>query len=141
MKNKFFWLVLLVLVCIILYLISIPKKTEKVELVRLDTVTIVRPTERIVVRKLKPKIVYLRDTIIQTQPFIASFDTIIKKDTIYLTYNFPTNEMNLDIKKGSDTFRIPQMVVTKVKPEKSVFEQTLPLFIGFTAGFLLSKIK
>jgi hypothetical protein len=47
------------------------KQTERVEIVKFDTIEVIKPIERIVVRKGKPKIKYIYDTIIVSQPFVA----------------------------------------------------------------------
>lgn len=66
-----------------------------------DTIT-VQPAP-IVIEKVRPKLIYKRDTIIRTTPFVATVDTVYKRDTIMVSYSYPENEMNMAIRLATDT--------------------------------------
>ena len=66
-----------------------------------DTIT-VQPAP-IVIEKVRAKLIYKRDTIIKTAPFVATVDTVYKRDTIMVSYSYPENEMNMAIRLATDT--------------------------------------
>ncbi len=105
-----------------------------------DTVIIVKQSEPIVIEKAKTKIIYTRDTIIQTQPFIAVVDTIIKKDTVYAKFEFPANNFDLWIKKKPDSTLIQTITITKeIIKERPWWEASAYSLGGAVIGFLLGK--
>lgn len=137
--NSF--LLFLAIVLLILIFIYKPGKIEKSEVLRIDTITIIKPVERIVVSKAKPKIIYQRDTIIQTKPFVATLDTIVSKDTIEAEYKFPENIIDLRISRSADTIAIPKIVVLEKKEKNNLLEKGLFFLAGATLGLLLGKTK
>jgi hypothetical protein len=81
-----------------------------------DTIIKTIPSEPIILEKVKMKIVYRADTIIQTAPFTASIDTIIVKDTLNAVYKFPENLFSLSLRMPQDTIKtIYQVSVPVVK--------------------------
>ncbi len=113
-----------------------------------DTLTIIDtiavPSEPIIIEKAVPKIKYLKDTIIQTQPFIATLDTITRNDTIKASYQFPENYFDISIRKQPDTIRTKTIMVTNTKTETKVEKREWWLDVlthlgAFGLGFLLGK--
>jgi hypothetical protein len=111
--------------------------------VTIDTVFIVKPAEPIVVEKVRTKIVYTKDTLIVTKPFIASFDTIIRHDTIRMSYSYPENSMSLFLNPKPDTSSIRYITIfkeiTKEKPEPW-WKSPLMFAAGAVSGVLAARI-
>lgn len=109
-------------------------------IIKRDTVIVVKQSEPIIIEKAKTKIVYTRDTIIQTQPFIAVVDTIIKKDTVYAKFEFPANNFDLWIKKKPDSTLIQTITITKeIIKDRPWWEASAYSLGGAVIGFLLGK--
>lgn len=78
----------------------------------------------------------LRDTVIQTKPFMAQLDTITNKYALYMSYAFPKNEFkyNLVIKDS-----IKYVEITNIKFTNEIYwyqkpEYVIPLTILTTIG-------
>jgi len=109
-------------------------------IIKIDTVIVVKKAEPIIIEKAKTKIVYTRDTIIQTQPFIAVVDTIIKKDTVYAKFEFPANNFDLWIKKKPDSTLIQTITITKeIIKDRPWWEASAYSLGGAVIGFLFGK--
>lgn len=117
-----------------------PDSSIKETVILRDTVTIIQPAEPIILERVKPRIVYLRDTIIETRPFIATIDTVIQFDTIYATYQFPNNIFDLRISPKPDTSRFYTVYITKeVKRERAWWEAPAYVVGGVVIGFFLGN--
>jgi hypothetical protein len=143
-KYKYiFALALMVIVLLLSFFLGRSSKncTDTVQtIIKRDTVIIVKQAEPIIIEKAKTKIVYTRDTIIQTQPFIAVVDTIIKKDTVYAKFEFPANNFDLWIKKKPDSTLIQTITVTKeIIKDRPWWEASAYSLGGAVIGFLLGK--
>jgi len=95
--------------------------------------------------KTKAELIYIKDTIIETKPFIASLDTIIK-DTIGIKYYFPNNHFLLDIRYKPDEIKIVTQTITiEVEKHNTFFDTYMekPLYIAgsLLAGYGLGRIK
>jgi hypothetical protein len=138
-----FALVLLIIVLLLSFLLGRSSKNcnDSVQtIIKRDTVLIVKQAEPIVIEKAKTKIVYTRDTIIQTQPFIAVVDTIIKKDTVYAKFEFPANNFDLWIKKKPDSTLIQTITITKeITKDRPWWEASAFTLGGAVIGFVLGK--
>ncbi len=113
----------------------------KYELVRVDTVEIVKVVEKVQIRKAKPRIIYKNDTIYRCNGFIARLDTVVQKDTITVSYEFPEHLFNIEIARGNDTLRIPSFHYSLQKKEKTWLDYAAPFIIGTAIGFVLGKTK
>lgn len=102
-----------------------------------DTLTIVQ--EPIVIEKIKPKLIYKSDTIIQTQPFTAWVDTIYRYDTIQVRYDYPENEMKLAIRMATDTVYNEREIITSAPHKEPWWEDPLIATGGLVLGYLLSN--
>jgi hypothetical protein len=143
-KNKYiFALVLLIIVLLLSFFLVRNSKNcnDSVQtIIKRDTVIVVKQSEPIIIEKAKTKIVYTRDTIIQTQPFIAVVDTIIKKDTVYAKFEFPANNFDLWIKKKPDSTLIQTITITKeIVKERPWWEASAYTLGGAVLGFVLGK--
>lgn len=109
-----------------------------------DTVTVVDYPEPIVLEKVKSKIEYIKDTIIQTQPFEACIDTIVRQDTVNARYNFPENIFSLEIRKKPDSTRIQTITILKesIKTENQPWWHTpLAAAGGVLLGIAISNVS
>jgi|DewCreStandDraft_4_1066084.scaffolds.fasta_scaffold00022_63 hypothetical protein len=143
-KYKYiFGLVLLIIILLSSYFLGRSSKNcnDSVQtIIKRDTVIVVKQSEPIIIEKAKTKIVYTRDTIIQTQPFIAVVDTIIKKDTVYAKFEFPVNNFDLWIKKKPDSTLIQTITITKeITKDRPWWEASAYSLGGAVIGFLLGK--
>lgn len=146
MMEKYKYIFALALIIIVLLLSFFVGRSSKncsdsvQTIIKKDTVIIVKQAEPIIIEKAKTKIVYTRDTIIQTQPFIAVVDTIIKKDTVYAKFEFPANNFDLWIKKKPDSTLIQTITITKeIVKERPWWEAPAYTLGGAVIGFLLGK--
>ena len=103
-----------------------------------DTIIKTVESEPVIIEKIKPKIIYSRDTVIKTNPFVAFVDTVIKRDTVFAEYTYPENLFSLEIREPVDSIMIPQ--ITEYK-EKQVEWWEKPLFFitGSFVGYLLGN--
>ena len=143
-KYKYiFALALLVIVLLLSFFLGRSSKNcnDSVQTVlKRDTVIVVKQAEPIIIEKAKTKIVYTKDTIIQTQPFVAVVDTIIKKDTVYAKFEFPANNFDLWIKRKPDSTLIQTITITKeVIKERPWWEASAYTLGGSVIGFVLGK--
>lgn len=106
-------------------------------IIKRDTV-IVHQKDVIKVDKIVPKIVYVRDTLIETMPFVATIDTVIKLDTVFLRYDFPENLFSMKITPAVDSIKIEKIYEYKEK-EISWYERATLFAAGFGIAFLMSK--
>ena len=146
MMEKYKYIFALALIIIVLLLSFFLGRSSKncsdsvQTIVKRDTVIVVKQAEPIVIEKAKTKIVFTRDTIIQTQPFIAVVDTIIKKDTVYAKFEFPANNFDLWIKKKPDSTLIQSITITKdIIKDRPWWEASAYSLGGAVIGFLLGK--
>lgn len=107
-----------------------------------DTIVQVVTPEPIEIEKVKTKIKYIRDTVIKTQAFVASLDTIIKRDTIRCYYAFPDNLLSLRIAREQDTLITHQINYTQQTIKKSPWWHD-PLIIlgGVISGYAIKSME
>ena len=95
----------------------------------------------LIISKVKPKIKILKDTIITFQPFTASVDTIIKHDTIRSSFEFPSNNFSLEIKRKPDTVRIERIILQPPVSAKETWWVKPAIFAGgILSGMLIKTI-
>lgn len=92
------------------------------------------PPVRIV--KAKPIIKIIRDTLIETKPFIALLDTIAKDDTVRMKYEFPENYFSLEVMRKPDSVRLEKLTIIEKTVNGNCWEK--PAY--FTGGALLGII-
>jgi hypothetical protein len=103
-----------------------------------DTVIKIK-NESVYIDKIKARVIYKRDTIIQTKPFTAVIDTIIKSDTIYLRYDFPENIFAMKISPKLDSLLIPQIIQQEIKSENRWWQIPAYILSGIAIGVVISK--
>lgn len=105
-----------------------------------DTIIIVKQSEPITIEKAKTKLVFKRDTIIETKPFTAIIDTIIKRDTVYAKFDFPENSFDLWIRKKPDSSVVHTIYITKeIVKERPWWEVSAYTLGGTIIGFVIGK--
>jgi hypothetical protein len=106
-----------------------------------DTVIVNRPSEPIIINKVKLKTVKVSDTIYKSEAFAATLDTVIKSDTIKAKYEFPNNNFSLDIKRKPDSILIKTVLIqneAKIK-NVSLYEKVILFIGGLAAGYIITK--
>ncbi|MFA6571227.1 MAG: hypothetical protein WCT77_08315 [Bacteroidota bacterium] len=95
-----------------------------------DTIIKTIPSKPIIINKVKTKLVKVKDTVIQTEPFAASIDTIVNTDTIKALYEFPENLMSLRINKKPDSLLLQRITVFQPVEKKVDWWEKPALFLG-----------
>jgi len=136
-------IILSIIICLLLILHFVNKNEIKsIVTYQHDTLYIVKEAEPVIIERAKTKIKYVKDTVIQTQPFVAELDTIVRQDTIYSSFIFPENLLSLEIRKKPDTTKIEQITIIKEIPQKKSWWKESMIFIsGCATGFLLFKLQ
>jgi hypothetical protein len=111
--------------------------------VKIDTIIKVIEKEPIILEKVRTQIIKQKDTLIQTFPFVAHVDTVIKYDTIKVMYEYPQNLFSLRISSRSDTLALQKMIITElIKVEKPWWEAPAYIAAGTVLGYILvSSLK
>jgi hypothetical protein len=108
--------------------------------IQIDTVFKTIEKEPIILEKIKTKIIKQKDTIIKTYPFIAKVDTILKRDTIKISYDFPQNIFSMNIRRMPDTLALQKMLITKmIKIEPPWWETPAFIAAGTLIGYVLAS--
>lgn len=111
------------------------RKIEKI--IKTDTITYV--PEPIILERVRPRLIYRKDTIIQSKPFTALMDTIYRHDTIRVSYDFPDNNMQLAIRMATDTV-YNQYEAAKIECKESKWWEAPAIATGgFILGILITK--
>jgi len=138
-KYKISSIILAIISCILFakILTNNTQNTDIRYIIERDTV-IVNQREVIEVDRIVPKILVRRDTIIKTQPFVATIDTVIRRDTVFLRYDFPENLFTMKLTPAADSIKIEKIYEYKEK-ELTWFEKATMFAAGFGIAFLISK--
>lgn len=117
-----------------------PLKYESTRIIR-DTIYKIEQREPIILSKVEPKIMYLRDTVYHSKPFIAILDTIVKTDTVFVSYEFPENLIELAVKHRQDTNMIAEITVRQEESKKEANSENPALIIALIIiGLLLGNL-
>jgi hypothetical protein len=103
-----------------------------------DTIYKYEQPKTIEIQQAKPKIKYIRDTIIITKPFIAQIDTIVKKDTIQIFYTYPENLLSMKINQTTDSTMIIKQINYREK-ERNWWETPALIISGILVGYIITK--
>ncbi len=114
-------------------------KNKQTNSIRIDTITTILPQKIIEIDSIKPQIKYIRDTLIQTQPFIAQIDTVYLMDTIQAEYQFPENLFRIAIATHSDTLRDLQIKQIELQNEQSKWQLPIAIIGGFIIGYAIGR--
>lgn len=129
-------ILLIIAALILVYLLFDYKMNiNSVEKIKIDTVYIDNTRQPIKLNKIKPKLIYQKDTTIITNPFKAVIDTVIKKDTIKIDYNYPENDLNLSVISEKDTLKFAQISKNDAK-EISWYNFLPPFLFGIILGLI-----
>jgi hypothetical protein len=111
-------------------------------ILKTDTIYREVPSEPIVISKVRTRIVYQKDTIIETQPFTAVVDTIINRDTLHTEFNFPENSFSMLLLRKPDTVTVYKVTMLETPPQKSNWwEVPLSILGGAALGYAFGRIK
>lgn len=140
MKAISIILLALVIGVLFYYVVQNPLYNQQHEIIyKIDTIVKIIPQKEIEIIEAKPKIRYIRDTIIQTQPFVAQLDTILMRDTLFAQYKFPDNLMSINVKTSNDSIKLPQITIERTKYERNWYELATALGGGIILGLILGK--
>lgn len=146
MKGKYsliiVYIILIVFLFIGFYLGRSSKHCNEITnvITKYDTVLIVKESEPIIIEKARTKLVYKRDTIIETKPFTATIDTIVKFDTVFAKFDFPENTLDILIRKKPDSTLIHTIYITKeIIKERPWWEASAYTLGGTIVGFVIGK--
>lgn len=142
MKRQLILTVLIIIVSIIIGFLSGKSCSNDIKVVKDRVVfrdTIIKeiklPPLKIV--KAKSVIKIVRDTVIETKPFVASLDTVAKDDTVKMQYEFPENNFSLQVMRKPDSIKFEKLTVIESTVQKSNWWEK-PAY--FTGGALLGII-
>ena len=118
------------------------RTTSTQSIIKTDTIYRKVPSEPIVISKVRTRIVYQKDTIIETQPFTAVVDTIINSDTLHTEFSFPENSFSMLLLRKPDTVTVYKVTMLKTPQiERKWWEVPLSILGGAALGYALERIK
>lgn len=134
-------ILLTLIIVAIIYFILQNNINNKQNLVvhKIDTIIKIIPQKEIKIVEGKPKIQYIRDTIVQTQPFVARLDTILLRDTIFAQYQYPENLMSIEVRTSNDSIRLPRITIERTKYERNWYELATAYGGGIILGLILGR--
>lgn len=113
-----------------------------IERIVTDTVIKIIKRKPIVINRVKTKIIYTRDTVIITKPFIASLDTILRQDTVSAKYQYPENLFSIAIRNRPDSIKVEQVTIIKtIEREQPWWEVPAYILSGVATGYLIGAAK
>lgn len=104
-----------------------------------DTITALKPSEPLIIEKYHPVIRVKRDTLVISKPFMARIDTIIKRDTIIGSYEFPENFFSMRISSVPDSILTREIVIEKPCGSDNWWETPAIAAGGLIIGALLGR--
>lgn len=93
------------------------------------------------------KFTIVKDTIIETKPFIVEIDTNLQRqgiDSINVKFHYPQRIFEIAVQKTADTtFYYNQKVIRNIEKEKEFYETwgfgALTGFVGLVVGILITR--
>jgi len=143
MKNYLITAILALIAGVMLYHFLFRTENRKYAQTKLirDTIYRIEQREPIILSKVEPKIHYLRDTIYHSPAFIAILDTIVRTDTVYVSYEFPENLFDLTIKHQQDTNMAVEIVFRQEdEPKEQVSDNPFIMLALFLLGLLVGNL-
>jgi hypothetical protein len=106
-----------------------------------DTLFEVKQSEPIIITKYKTKVEYQSDTIIETKPFIAFIDTVIVKDTVRASFDFPEKTFSLKINPSQDTVLKERLYINSlIKTDEVWWHKPALCILSLCGGYLLGRV-
>jgi len=155
-KNKIYWVVIALALGFISGLlvsdyvnkpILMYKYITKVDtLKQVDTIINIVRYPVIKIEKSPAKIIYVKDTVIQTKPFIASIDTILKPhyDTLKVEYLHPESVFNIKMlySPRRDTVYYKYLnIITERSNKEEWWEKPVWVAGSVLVGYLLGRVR
>ncbi len=105
-----------------------------------DTIYEIKQSKPLIITKYKTKLEYRTDTIIETKPFTAYIDTVIVRDTVKASFDFPENTFSLNICSEQDTVIKERTFVTSSQKVNEIWWHKPALsIISVFGGYLLGR--
>lgn len=145
MPNKLLLALSGILLAAIIYLLCFEVnkvQLQKVEIEKRDTIYKIIQKEPIEIVRTKPKLRIVRDTVIQSPEFIATVDTVIRRDTIRAEYEFPQNLLSLQIRQSPDSLMQERITIqTKEYIDRTKWwEKPLIAIAGIVVGIVVGRV-
>ena len=145
MPNKLLLALSGILLAAIIYLLCFEVnkvQLQKVEIEKRDTIYKIIQKDPIEIVRTKPKLRIVRDTVIHSPEFIATVDTVIRRDTIRAEYEFPQNLLSLQIRQSPDSMMQERITIhTKEYIDRTKWwEKPLIAIAGIVVGIVVEKV-
>jgi hypothetical protein len=115
--------------------------------IRIDTVTKVIEHEPLlvtapaVVRFVRDTITHT-DTIIQTRPFVARLDTVVRRDTLGVEYRFPQHTFAVLLRQAPDSIRYETRTLTLTSYERRAWWLDALTHVGAASlGYAIGSVR
>jgi len=116
------------------------KEPYPVEIIKTDTVLRYIEKAPLIIEKVRIKVIRQSDTVIETTPFTARIDTVIRCDTVFAEYEFPGNIFSMRVKFRPDTLQLEKQTIVKtIEKDRPWWEAPAYLIGGTIIGFLLGN--
>ena len=111
-----------------------------IDVVQRDTVVIERPVPELKIVHAPARVVYdtLRDTLIQTAPFTANIDTVILRDTVQASFDFPEQRFSILLKRRPDSLVYHTITIEMERIRDPPWYETAGhIGLGAVGGFIV----
>jgi hypothetical protein len=119
-------------------------KVQNETIIARDTITSVIENKPMIIKQKKMKVIETKlDTMIYTNPFKIELDTAIDHDTVKLSYSYPANLLDLEIRKRPDSSFKEKIYLALPKSNDKAQWWEKPLLIAGSAvfGYLIGSVK
>lgn len=142
--------VIAIIILLYLYLTKSPKEIY-VESIKHDTTYVTVEQPPIIIEKSPGKIKhtkYIYDTVVvndsvfiyRDPEFVSKLDSVIQNDTVMISYYYPANLFDVNIRKKQDTLKyIYKEIMVSQKEEESIWTKSLYILGGLVIGYLIGK--
>lgn len=123
--------------------VNVQREIQTIEYSKIDTCYQEKIIEHSPIKIFQEgKIVYIRDTIIESKPFVASIDSVMTRDTIKVSYAFPQNRFDIDLHRMPDTVHTKILILNKTTecPPEPWYIKPIYAGAGLLIGFGLGRL-
>lgn len=148
---KFLLIIAVLLLGFVLGWFLKPSSAPKINVsapVHIDTVVSFIPSAPVIIQNAKSKLVFVHDTVYSVdsvfsfKSFVASLDTVIKSDTLALSFSFPRMEFGLHLYKKPDSLFTRIMYIDRdVLRDRPWYETPATVLVSALFGFGIGRIR